>query len=519
MSTNGPLLLSLDIGTTAIKVGLFTAAGELLEMATREQQLIMLEEGKIEQSPQETWELLSSGVREVMNGYSPSDAAGIALSLQRGTVVPLDKHGRPVTNLIVWMDQRGLPLARQMEKQIGSEFFYNISGHPITYITGVSKVLWVYRNLGDLREQVAIIGPPETLFLRWLGCEEFVCADSTGTYLFPFDIHAKQWSETLAGLLDFPLKMLPKLVSSIDVVGYLSKEAAEKLGLRPGIPLVPGGGDGQCAAAGCGVVSPSLCMINIGTGTGVQTYLPKPLMDPARVLNCAAHVVPDGWEMEGHTQASGAVFRWFRDEFGALELAFAQKTELDAFDLLVRQAGLAPPGCDGLLLLPTFNGSTAPEIDQDARGAFLGLALSHSRNHVIRALLEGISLEIRWMLDAIIDTGAAIKDLRLVGGGARNRTWNQIHADILDRPISTLEITEAALVGAAMCAAVAVGEYRDLAEAAGKFVHLKETIHPQKKNRAVYRTTYENYWKAFKLLSQSDIFEDLAEQISTQKDS
>jgi xylulokinase len=336
-----------------------------------------------------------------------------------------------------------------------------------------------------------------------------VCSDSTGTYLFPFEIEKKIWSEELACKLDFDLSRLPRLAQSTEIVGELSESAAEELGLVPGIPLVPGGGDGQCAAAGCGVVQSGLCMINIGTGTGVQTYLPEPLLDPGCVLNCAAHVVPDAWEMEGHTQCSGAVFRWLRDEFGAAELDMGRELNLDAFDLLIEEAIQAPPGSDGLLFLPTFNGSTAPVIDQEARGACLGLGLNHSRGHVIRALLEGVSLEIRWMLDAIQQSGAAINEVRLVGGGSKNPQWNQIHADILGRPVVTLHVTDSALVGAAMCAAVAVGCYKDFYEASNHFVRIKETIEPIPANVPLYEKVFENYRNAFTLLSESGIFGDL----------
>lgn len=512
MNATSPLVLSLDLGTTAIKVGLFSAEGRLLRVETREQRLIFLDGERVEQSPKETWELIADAIRQVIQGYLPTAVTAIALALQRGTVIPLDRDGQPLSDFIVWMDKRGLPIAEEIESQVSPIAYYDIAGHPISYITGVSKVLWIYRHSQAILSQIGAIAPPETLFLRWLGCEELVCAHSTGTYLFPFRIEEKTWSAKLADALDFPLECLPKLVTSVEVVGKLSKQAAAMFGLPPGIALVPGGGDGQCAAAGCGVIRPGLCMINIGTAAGVQTYLPQPLKDPNHVLNCAAHVVPDGWEMEGHTQSSGAVFRWCRDELGAVELALQRTSRLDAYDLLVEQAMLAPPGCDGLLFLPLFNGSTAPKIDQQARGVFLGLSLAHKRSHLIRAILEGISLEIRWMLDTIATAGAGIQEVRLAGGGARNHYWNQIHADILDRPVSTLDITDAALVGAAMCGAIATGHYRDFNEAAQNFIRIKETIEPHPKNHAVYQTAYQNYRDVFSLLSDSGIFKQLKRQ-------
>lgn len=512
MSQKDQLLLSLDVGTTAIKVGLFSMDGQLLRMVTDEQRLIFLEEGWVEQSPGETWNLVVGATRQVMKDFHPESIRAIALSVHRGTVIPLRADGEPLSNFLVWMDKRGLPIVEGLVEKPGRDEYYNISGHPISHVSGISKVLWLYRQSEELKSEIAVIAPPETLFLKWLGCKDLVCTYSTGTYLFPFDIDELRWSSQIAEKLDFPLQRLPKLVTSVEIVGELSQEAAEALRLHAGIPLVPGGGDGQCAGVGCGVVRAGLCMINIGTGTGVQTFLPKPLRDPNHILNCAAHVIPRAWEMEGHTQSSGAVFKWFRDELGAAELSLQHFSKLDAFDLLVDQAVVAPPGSDGLLFLPLFNGSTAPKIDQDMRGAFLGLSLTHKRNHMIRSILEGITLEIRWIIDAIVESGAPIEEIRLVGGGACNPLWNQLHADILGCPVNTLQVPDAALVGAAMCAAVAAGGYRNLNEAAEAFVKVNEVIEPRPKNFEVYQAAYDNYRTAFTLLSESGLFRQLKRQ-------
>ncbi len=502
----GRYLLSLDVGTTAIKVGLFAADGALLKMASREQTLTFPEPGRVEQSPFEGWRLLAECTREVIGGYDRDEVAAVAISNHRGTVIALDRDGNPLSEFVVWMDKRGVPAVEWLLEHVGLDAYYNMCGHPIVSYSGVSKLLWFQRSAPDMFEKAAVLAPPQTFFLKWLGCDELVCDVSTGTYLFPFDIDRQTWSESLAQQIGFPLDKLPRLVQAAEVVGYLSAKAASELGLTAGIPLVAGGGDGQCAGVGSSVIKPGRVMVNVGTGTGVQAFLPAPLRDPGCTLNCAAHVVSGAWEMEGHTQASGAAFRWLRDEFGKVERAKEEKTGRNAYDLLVEQAKDAPPGSDGLLFIPTFNGSSAPVVDLSARGCLLGLSLSHTRGHVIRALLEGISLEIRWMLDAMIKIGTQIDDIRLVGGGASNPLWNQIHADILGHPVTTLYVAEAAMVGAAICAAMGVGLYEDWSSAADCFVQVKDTIEPQETNREVYEQSYQNYRDAFLLLSRDGIF-------------
>jgi len=309
--------------------------------------------------------------------------------------------------------------------------------------------------------------------------------------------------------MDYPLERLPKLVGGTDIVGHLSPRAAEQLGLSPVVPIVAGGGDGQCAAVGCGVIQPGLCMINIGTATGVQVFLPRPFWQESGAIGFGAHVLPEAWEMEEHTQASGVVLRWMRDEFCQDLVQAAGRSGAEAFDLLVDEACQAPPGSEGLVFIPTFNGVTGAHANPLARGVLLGLRLSHRRAHLIRAILEGITYEIRWMLEAIQGTGASVEQVRLVGGGSKNPHWNQIHADILGYPVSTLQNNEAALVGAAVCAAVGIGEYANAQEAVQQFVHIKECIQPHHPLRSIYDAAFDIFVKTYTLLSKEGVFDSL----------
>lgn len=493
MQSNADLILSLDLGTSAIKAGLFSTSGELVSQASREQPLLFPETDHVEQSPTTTWRLMVEATREVLATVSAGDVVAIVTTTHRGSVVPIRGNGEAMTDLIVWMDRRALRQVDRLNEVVGSAEYYDISGHPIVAATGVSKLLWLRDEARAIWDEAEVIGPPQTLFNRWLGSEESVVDYSSGSYLFPCDIRTMEWSGEIARALSFSTDKLPSLVPATTIVGHLKNPAATDLGLPTGIPIIAGGGDGQCAAAGSGVVAPGTVMVNIGTATGVQVFLSEPFFDAARTLNCAAHVVPNSWEMEGHTQASGTVLRWFRDEFGGVERLMGSRSNHDAYDLLIDQASRAPAGSGGLLFLPTFNGSSAPVIDPNATGAIVGLKLSHTRSHVIRSVLEGISLEVRWMLDTMARAGVPVEEVRLAGGGSRNETWNQIHADILNRPLRTVRHADAALVGAAMCAAVAIGVFPHFQAANDAFVKFGPTITPQEKNVAVYESCLTRY--------------------------
>ncbi len=502
-------ILAFDLGTSSVKVGVFGIDGTLQRLARRDQTVEFPAPDRAEQSPGATWTAIGEAAREVVAPDSGQNIEAIVLSTQRGTVVPISERGEPLTNLVVWMDKRSVPWIERLHDTVGAEHYYNVCGHPLVSYTGVSKVLWFRNEQPSIWTRAACVGSPQTLFLRWLGCEKLVCDRSNGTFLFPFDIDQQVWSAALATRMDVSLSKLPQLVSSLDVVGHLGKQAAAHLGLPSGIPVVAGGADGQLAALGAGVTRPGLIMVNIGTAAGVQMFLPAPFRDPGLTMNCAAHVVPGAWELEGHTQSSGVALRWLRDEFARSTIPSGPAN--DSFDVLIEEARTVPPGAEGLIFLPYFNGSSAPVIDLQARGCILGLTLAHQRSHVIRAVLEGISLEMRWMLDAIASLGVPVEDVRLVGGGAQNDLWNQIHADVFHRSISTLAVTDAALVGAAMCAAVAIGAYPDLTNASYHFVRLSHRIEPDEQQATIYDQAYCTFRDAFKLLSQGGIFRRLSE--------
>jgi xylulokinase len=508
-SFSGPWVIGIDLGTTTVKAGLFSAEGRCVAMASSEQELRFPAPGRVEQAPEATWQLQCETVREAVSraGVPPDGVVAAALSIQRGTAIVLGLDGTPLTNHIVWMDRRGAGQLEWVRALVGAERYYDACGHPLVPYTGLSKVLWARREAREVAGRYRVIAPPQTYHLRRMGVDDFVCDPSVGTFFFPFDLHRARWNAAMLSALDVPESLLPRVVASTTALGRLSRAAAEACGLSPRTQIVAGGGDGQCAAVGSDVVRSGRVMINIGTATGVQTYLDAPRLDPRRHLNCAMHVVPGAWEMEGHTQASGAVLRWVRDHLwlGARDGAAS------AYDRMVEEASQAPRGAGGLLVLPTFNGTSAPSDRPEFRGAILGLTLRHDRASVLRAFLEGISLEIRWMLDAMREAGVAVGDVRLVGGGSASPGWNRIHADILGVPVRTVDVPDAAVTGAAICAAVGAGLYRDVHAACAAFVRPGATWNPEPASTDIYEPLYAVFRRTIEALGQAGTFARLGE--------
>lgn len=503
-------ILAIDPGTTSIKVGLFSMDGQQLLSARREVAINFPRPGWAEQSPETIWQTIVGTVNEITGAERARNVSAIVLTSHRGSVLALDPSGTPLSSLILWMDQRGLSWTHWLSRVIGDRRYYEVCGHPIVCYSGISKLLWLQKETSNLLESGAIAGAPSSYLLRRLGCEDLVVDEATASFLFPLDIRERKWSGALASKIGFPIDQLPRLVKSTDVVGALGRRAAEELRLPAGIALVAGGGDGQCAGVGGGAVRDGCVLINVGTAAGVQTYLKQPLFDPAGILNCGVHVVPDAWELEGHTQASGAVLRWFRDEFGIPSGPAVATDQHESYGHLIAESATAPVGADGLIFIPTFNGTSAPRVVQEASGVLFGLRLSHRRGHVVRALLEGVALEIRSMLDAMRNAGATVKEIRLVGGGSQDAVWNQIFANVLQYPLVVPANREAALVGAAVCAAIALKQYKTVQEASDAFVKIEAEVTPLSSTAATYDLVFAKYQRLFTVATEAGLFTNSA---------
>jgi len=227
-------------------------------------------------------------------------------------------------------------------------------------------------------------------------------------------------------------------------------------------------------------------------------------------LSCLPHAVSGAWEMEGICLASGAAYKWFRDTLAVEEREMASRLGLDTYTILNAAAESAPPGCGGTILLPTFAGSGAPHWDPSVRGVMLGLSLTTDKKTLARAVLEGVCFEIRWMLEAVKGLGMKLDRLHVYGGAAKSRLWNQIGADIYGLPISRPEVEEGGLVGAAICAGVGIGLFKDATEGAESMIRIRESYQPNPKLRAMYDEMFEIYKDAYLALSNAGIFRRLA---------
>ena len=271
------------------------------------------------------------------------------------------------------------------------------------------------------------------------------------------DLKVELRSKEMLSALGLDANILPRVYESPEITGEISRETALVTGLKAGTPVVGGGGDQAASAVGNGIVSPGLTSATLGTSGVIFAYTDAPKLDPKGRIHTFCHAVPGKWHVMGVTQGAGLSLRWFRDNFGESEAWLARQTGVDPYDLLIQEAEQVPPGSAGVVWLPYLMGERTPHCDPNARAALIGLAASHGRGHIVRAIMEGVAFSLRDTLSIFSELGVPVESIRLGGGGSRSALWRQIQADVYGHAVDTAGADEGAAYGAAILAAVGIG--------------------------------------------------------------
>jgi xylulokinase len=503
------LILAHDLGTTGDKATLFSAEGSLLCSAFEPYETFYPRAGWAEQDPAEYWRAFCASTSALLQTarIALGDIAVVAFSGQMMAALPVDGQGAHLHNSIIWADLRATREVEELAGRIGAERVYRLTGHRLSASYSAGKIMWLRRNFPDVYGATnKFIHAKDYVVGRLTGrlCTDY--SDASGMNLL--DIERLVWSEELLEATGIQADKLPDLVESTEVVGTVSGSAAVASGLKAGTPVVIGGGDGPCATAGAGVVRRGESYIYVGSSTWMGLATDRPLIDPGKRTATFAHFRKGLYMPAGTMQAGGGSFKWCKDVLGDLESEAADRTGLDPYDLLSLAAEQVPAGAEGLLFLPYLLGERSPLWDPNARGCFIGLSMLHGKKHMVRAVLEGVALNMRHIREAFAEQGVTAETVRMIGGGARSRLWRSIFADILERPIQRLNfIEEATSVGAAIAGGVGVGLIPSL-EDAGRFVRVVEEIPPNPAHFDMYRRRFEVFRSSYESLRQ--VFEALA---------
>ena len=483
------LLLGVDIGTSSCKTALFDADGRAVAQGGSEYPVSYPRKGWAEQDPRDWWDGVCRAVREMIsgNGINPSDIAGIGVDGQSWSAIALDGAGEVLCPTPIWTDTRSAEICRETLERLPQEKLFALCGNPPQPGYTWPKILWYRRHRPEVFAAAKkILQSNSYIVYRMTG--EITQDLSQGYGLACFDMRKGRWDEETCGELGIPGTLLPEIVPSHQVVGRLTREAAEQTGLTEGIPVAAGGLDAACGTLGAGVVLPGQTQEQGGQAGGMSICIDKYAADPRLILGF--HVVPGRWLLQGGTTGGGGALKWLRETM-CPELSFEEMSSL---------AETAPAGSGGVTFLPYMAGERSPIWNPDACGVFFGLGFGVTRGQMIRACMEGVAYALRHNLETAETAGARAETLRSMGGSANSRIWTQIKADVTGRSIEVPGSDTATTLGAAMLAGVGTGVWGSFEEAAEQTVRVKRRYEPDPENREQYDRGYEKYRKLYEHL-------------------
>lgn len=484
-------ILAHDLGTTGNKAALYDGDGRMIGSAFYGYETEYAQTGWAEQDPQAWWAAVCHSTRELLarTGVSKSAVACITFSGQMQAAVALDRDARPLRKAIIWADQRAQAQTRWIGERVPFEQVYAITGHRLSAAYSLAKILWMRDHQPEIYAAThKFVHAKDAMVARLTGAFVTDASDASGMNLY--DLRGGAWSAHIVEAVGLPAGKLPDIHPSTAIVGTVRAEVAEETGLLAGTPVVIGGGDGSCAAAGAGVIREGSAYNYVGSSSWIALATPAPIDDPVYRTFTFAHVVPGMFMPIGTMQAAGASYQWTRDQLAGAEQQIAAALGMSAYDLINLEIERIPAGADGVIYLPYLMGERSPRWNPHARAAFVGMTIRHTRAHLYRAVLEGVALNLRVILDAFRAQGAQIDAMRVIGGGARGRVWNHIMADVYGVPVHRLSVLEEATsMGAALVGGVGIGLYPDFSMIE-RMNAVSDVIAPNADTQAVYDRLY-----------------------------
>lgn len=484
--------ISIDIGTTGGKVALFSQDIQLLSCFRKDYPTYYTPNGhQAKQDPNDWWEMAVEGIHKVIDetGTDKSEIAGIGLSCMTPVLLPVDKNGKPLSKAWLWYDRRAAGMAEKVRQKMNDSEFEKITGSVCKDISFLPKLL-------HFRETEPSCYENTYMFLQANGYLVYqltgsLCMDrSHGELLLLSDKETGEYSREICNAFAIDEEKLPPIVDSDRAAGRLSAAAAQKTGLPQGIVVVSGGHDSALSAYALGILKQGDACLDIGNAANL-------VMCTETAISCKAadsyrHPVRGKWLFQIFSATIGAAFRWYKDLFGAAETIIAEKEGVSVYDILCREAAKSPPGANGVIFMPYLQGA---QQNIHSSGAFLNLKLGHCRQDMIRALLEGCAMSIRLNMEQMEEaSGIGMKEITVCGGGSRNLVWLQIFADVLNRSLVVLPISDAAVTGAAMLVKKEVET--DIFFHEGENVKSKRVL-PDSRRAEVYNQVYSQFYQAF----------------------
>jgi xylulokinase len=488
-------VLGIDVGTGGTRAVLVNRAGKIAGSATCEHiPFASPQTSWAEQDPHDWWKATGGAIREALSQVPGATVVCVGLAGQMHGAVLLDESNEVLRPALIWCDQRTQAQCDWLNSQLGERRIIELTCNPALTNFTLTKLLWVRDNEPQIWQRFRrVLLPKDYVRYRMAGEHAMDMADASGTLML--DVAHRRWSEEIMTAAGLPMSSLPQLYESPEVCARIADSGAAHTGLRSGTPVVAGAGDQAAGAVGMGIVRAGAVSATIGTSGVVFAATDRPAMDPKGRVHTFCHAVPGRWHVMGVTQAAGQSLRWMRE--------LLQNSGSLSYDQLTREAAQVPPGCDGVLWAPYLMGERTPHLDPNARGTLTGLAASHTRGHVVRAVLEGVAFSLKDTFSLFDEMQVPVRNVRLGGGGARSDLWRQIQADAYGHEVEILLAEEGAAYGAALLAGVGARFWSSVEEACDAVVQVQKRVKPDASAAGPMKKQYDNYrllYPALKLL-------------------
>ncbi|MBN2329452.1 MAG: hypothetical protein JXR73_20090 [Candidatus Omnitrophica bacterium] len=501
-------LLGIDVGTTGCKAVAFQEDGKMITSAYREYPLHSPQPGWAELDGNRVWEDVKACIREAAAKTKNDPISALAVSSQGEAVSYINDQGEIIHNALVSFDNRTERYVTKWEEKFGRKKIFETTGQPLAALFTALKLQWMHEHKPEIMKQTRVLLGFEDLVMYKLGQAPATDYTLAARTLF-FDVTKCDWSDEFLQFAGIDRSLMPALKPSGTLLGEVPDSIADELGLPKGVKVVTGGHDQPCQSLGAGVTESNMASYGIGTVECIAPAFSDLIINDVMHQNnicCYHHACPDLYIALIYNFTGGSLFRWYRDQFAQDELRRASESGRDVYDILTEEASDRPTG---ILVLPHFTTTGVPHFDTQAKGAFLGLRLGTTKGEITRAILEGITYEMRMCLELLKDAGGEVNILRATGGGAKSPFWLQVKADIMGVPVAVPSVSEAGCLGCAILAGSATGVYSSIREAAQSLASIERTYEPNQEYHRLYTERFECYKEIYPRLS--DLFHRMPE--------
>ncbi len=507
-------ILAIDLGTSGPKVALISTYGQVVASEFETTEIILLPHGGAEQKPDNWWTAIKTAIKRLLAPQIIPTETIVALccTSQWSGTVAVDRNGQPLMNAIIWMDSRGQPYVKQI-----TNGGFKIAGY------GLGKLLPWLRLTGGIPAHSGKDSLAHILYLKhehpqiyqatykFLEPKDYLNLCLTGQFAASYDSIALHWltdnrdltnvsyNDHLIKLATVERDKLPDLKQAVDILGPLKAELAHELGLPAGIQVIMGSPDLQSAAIGSGAVKDYEGHLYVGTSSWLTCHVPYKKVDIVHNMTALPAAIPGRYFIANEQESAGACLNYLRDNlfYHQDELNFGLAPE-NIYEIFCRMAAEVPAGSERLIFTPWLYGERTPIEDHTVRGGFYNMSLHHTRKHLIRAVLEGVAFNSKWLLGYVEHfIKQPFPALNMIGGGANSDTWCQIYADILNRPIRQVkDPIYANMRGAAFLASIALGDmtFDDISSQ----IQIANTYHPNPKHRQIYDLLFAEFVNIYK---------------------